>query len=429
MKIHILDLGFLDIEHAIAAFVIEGPEGLALVETGPASTLPHLEAALARNALLADIASRVPQLTPQQALARQADGALLLDVREESERAAGCAVGALGLSRGDLELRIAELVPDSMREIITMCGGGTRSLFAADVLHNLGYSNIASMTGGFTRWRGEGLPISYGALDSDAAERYSRHLRLPEVGVAGQKKLAGARVALIGAGGLGSPAALYLAAAGVGIITLIDDDRVERSNLQRQVLHADTRVGMLKTESAQIALNALNPGIRIDAKPERLQAANVDALLTGQDLIIDGADNFPTRYLLNAACRRLGLPLIYGAVHRFSGQVSVFDPRVVGSPCYRCLFPDPPATEDAPNCAEAGVLGVLPGIIGLLQANEALKLLLGIGSPLIGRLLCYDALAGSFRELRLSRDASCPGCSAGSADKNYLDVQNVCATN
>ncbi len=387
------------------------------------------EKARARSALLADLANRVPQLTPQQALARQADGALLLDVREEGERAAGFAAGALGLSRGDLESRISEMVPDSTCEIITMCGGGTRSLLAADALHKLGYFNVASMTGGFRRWCAEGLPVSYGSLDSDATERYSRHLRLPEVGVAGQMKLAQARVALIGAGGLGSPAALYLAAAGVGTLTLIDDDRVDRSNLQRQVLHIDARVGMLKTESAQMALNALNPSIRIEAKPQRLQAENVEALLAGHDLVIDGADNFPTRYLLNAASRRLGLPLIYGAVHRFSGQVSVFDPRVVESPCYRCLFPEPPAAEDAPNCAQAGVLGVLPGIIGLLQANEAVKLLLGIGSPLMGRLLCYDALAGSFRELRLSRDVNCPGCGAGSESNGYADIQRVCAAN
>jgi molybdopterin/thiamine biosynthesis adenylyltransferase len=250
---------------------------------------------------------------------------------------------------------------------------------------------------------------------------------LPEVGAAGQQKLLNARVALIGAGGLGSPAGLYLAAAGVGTLTLIDDDRVERSNLQRQVLHADARIGMPKTESARVALNALNPSVCVQLQGERLRAANVEALLRGHDVVIDGADNFPTRYLLDAACGRLGIPLVYGAVHRFTGQVSVFDPRRADSPCYRCLFPEPPSAAEAPNCSEAGVLGVLPGVIGLLQATEAIKLVLGVGEPLVGRLLCYDALAARFRELRLPRDTSCPGCGAGAAFTGYEDLAQLCA--
>jgi len=295
-------------------------------------------------------------------------------------------------------------------------------------LQEMGYRRIASVEGGFLRWNAEGLPIDAGILDADASERYSRHLLLPEVGAIGQKKLSAARVALIGAGGLGSPSALYLAAAGVGMLTLIDDDKVDKSNLQRQVLHTDARVGTPKTESARIALNALNPRVRIDARAERLRAANVEALIRDHDVVIDGADNFPTRYLLSAACLRLRIPLVYGAVHRFTGQVSVFDPRREDSPCYRCLFPEPPAAADAPNCAEAGVLGVLPGIIGLLQANEAIKLLLNIGQPLVGRLLCFDALAASFRELRLPRDPGCPGCGAEVEFNGYEDIAQICAS-
>jgi molybdopterin/thiamine biosynthesis adenylyltransferase len=250
---------------------------------------------------------------------------------------------------------------------------------------------------------------------------------LPEVGAAGQQHLLESRVALIGAGGLGSPAGLYLAAAGVGTLTLIDDDIVEKSNLQRQVLHTDARVGQPKTESARIALSALNPGVRIETVAQRLRAENVEDLIRDHDVVIDGADNFPTRYLLDAACRRLRIPLVYGAVHRFTGQVSVFDARRDDSPCYRCLFPEPPAAADAPNCAEAGVLGVLPGIIGLLQTNEAIKLLLDIGQPLVGRLLCFDALAGAFRELRLPRDRQCPGCGANVQFRGYTDIEQVCS--
>lgn len=244
--------------------------------------------------------------------------------------------------------------------------------------------------------------------------RYSRQIMLEAIDIEGQERLLAGHALVIGAGGLGSPVALYLAAAGVGRLTLIDDDRVERSNLQRQILHTDARVGLRKVESARIALAALNPTVDVRTLTARLGSDNVEAL-RGHDLVIDGADNFPTRYLLDAACRRLGLPLVYGAVHRFTGQVSVFDPRRSDSPCYRCLFPTPPGAGEAPNCSEAGVLGVLPGVIGMLQATEAMKLLLGIGAPLVGRLLCYDALAASFRSLRLPRAADCPGCGTGRA--------------
>lgn len=389
------------------------------------SSLPNTSA---REQLLAELAARIEQITPQEASVRHALGALLIDVREDDERAAGTAAGAIGVARAQLEARIAAIAPDKDTPILTMCGGGTRSLLAADTLHSLGYTHVVSVSGGFKRWRAENLPLQFDQFDADAAERYSRHLLLPEVGAAGQARLGKARIALIGAGGLGSPAALYLTAAGAGTLTLIDDDKVDKSNLQRQVLHTDARIGMAKTESARMTLAALNPRVQIEAHEERLRATNVEALIRDHDVVIDGADNFPTRYLLDAACRRLKIPLVYGAVHRFTGQVSVFDARREDSPCYRCLFPEPPAAGDAPNCAEAGVLGVLPGIIGLLQASEAIKLVLGIGSPLVGRLLCFDALAATFRELRLPRDPECPGCGANAQFSGYEDVARICAS-
>jgi molybdopterin/thiamine biosynthesis adenylyltransferase/rhodanese-related sulfurtransferase len=375
-----------------------------------------------------ELATRIEQITPAEARERLRAGALLIDVREDQERAGGMPEGAVGVARALLPQEIGALAPDRNREILTICGSGQRSLLAADALQQLGYARVGSVSGGFRRWQAEGLPVANAALDADAAERYSRHLLLPEVGAAGQIKLGRARVATIGAGGLGSPAALYLAAAGVGALTLIDDDKVEKSNLQRQVLHADARIGMAKAESARQTLNGLNPRVRIEAREQRLRADNVEELLRGHDVIIDGADNFPTRYLLSAACLRLNIPLVYGAVHRFTGQVSVFDARRADSPCYRCLCPEPPAAQDAPNCAEAGVLGVLPGIIGLLQANETIKLILGVGNPLVGRLLCFDALAATFRELRLPRDAQCPGCGENARFSGYEEVAQICAS-
>ncbi|MDR3386010.1 MAG: molybdopterin-synthase adenylyltransferase MoeB [Rudaea sp.] len=380
-----------------------------------------------REQLLAELAARIEQIVPAEALARQAQGAVLIDVREDDERAAGTVAGAVGIARASLPERIAAVVPDRNAQILTLCGGGTRSLLAADTLQQLGYTHVASVTGGFRRWKAEDLPLRFDTFDEDAAERYSRHLLLPEVGAAGQARLGAARIALIGAGGLGSPAALYLAAAGVGTLTLIDDDKVEKSNLQRQLLHADARIGMAKTESARMTLGALNPRVLIHTHERRLCAENVEALIRDNDAVIDGADNFPTRYLLDAACRRLKIPLVYGAVHRFTGQVSAFDARRDDSPCYRCLFPEPPAAGEAPNCAEAGVLGVLPGIIGLLQATEAIKLVLGIGTPLVGRLLCFDALAARFRELRLPRDPGCPGCGEKAEFSGYEDISRFCA--
>ncbi|HEY1588099.1 MAG TPA: ThiF family adenylyltransferase, partial [Rhodanobacter sp.] len=307
-----------------------------------------------RDTWLDELRSRVPEISPAEALAQQNHGALLIDVREDAERVAGTPVNALGLSRSFLELRIEQLEADRSRPVLTLCGSGKRSLLAAEALQRLGYREVSSVAGGFSRWKAEGLPVAVSTLDADTAERYDRQLRLPQVGEAGQTRIAAAKVVLLGAGGLGAPAALYLAAAGVGQLTLIDDDRVERSNLHRQIIHADARVGMAKTESARIALQALNPRVRIEVRNERLQAGNVERLLAGHDLVIDGADNFPARYLLAAASRKLKLPMVYGAVERFNGQVSVFDPRRDDSPCYRCLFPEPPAAADAPNCSEAG---------------------------------------------------------------------------
>jgi molybdopterin/thiamine biosynthesis adenylyltransferase len=308
---------------------------------------------------------------------------------------------------------------------------GGRSLQAANAWLAAGYTRVVSVAGGTSRWMAEGLPIEHPApaADGDFHDRYSRHLRLPEVGVAGQRKLQAARVALVGAGGLGSPAAFYLAAAGIGTLVLADDDVVDRSNLQRQILHAEARIGMSKVESARIALSALNPTVAIETFAERITAGNVERLIGQADVVIDGADNFPARYLLNDACVKLGKPLVYGAVHRFEGQVSVFDAgRQRGiAPCYRCLFPEPPPAAAAPNCAEAGVLGVLPGVIGLLQATEAIKLILGVGEPLAGRLLQFDALAMRFRETRLQADPACALCAPLTAFPGYIDYAAFCA--
>ena len=369
-----------------------------------------------------------PEISPAAALQRQRDGAVLVDVREAHECAAGIAERSIAIPLAQVSCRIGEVCSDPQVELLLICATGRRSLLACDELLKLGYSNVHSIQGGFERWCREGLPLSAMALDADAAERYSRHLLLPEVGVEGQRRLLDSRVVLVGAGGLGAPIALYLVAAGVGYITLIDDDVVERSNLQRQVIHREDTIGSNKVESAKSMLTALNPRVQVKTHSARVVASNVEDLLRGHDLIIDGADNFPTRYLLDAASRRLCIPMVYGAVHRFTGQVSVFDPRREDSPCYRCLFPQPPSAAEAPNCSEAGVLGVLPGTIGLLQATEALKLLLGRGDALVGRLLCYDALAARFRELALQRDPDCPGCGAAALNIGYEDLENVCST-
>lgn len=378
----------------------------------------------------------IPEISPAQALDRQRRGAVLIDVRESHERALGMAEGARGIAMDALIADAAAHLPDRDVEVLLICQGGMRSLRTAEALSAQGFANVASVAGGTTRWAGESLPLvkpvegdDPDSIDADFAERYSRHLRLPQVGVEGQRRLEAARVLLIGAGGLGSPAAYYLAAAGVGTLRIADDDVVDRSNLQRQILHTEAGIGAPKVESAARALSALNPRTRVEPVAERVGSANVERLLDGVDVVVDGADNFPARYLLNDACVKLGKPLVYGAVHRFEGQASVFDAgRHRGhAPCYRCLFPEPPPPEAAPNCAEAGVLGVLPGVIGLIQATEAIKLILGIGMPLSGRLLHFDALSMRFRETRLSADPGCAVCAPGRAFPGYIDYAAFCA--
>ena len=373
----------------------------------------------------------IQEITPADVAQWLADGAVFIDVREDHERASGQAAGARGIAKADLLASPALHVPQSETAVVLICQKGGRSLDAARVLEAAGYTRLASVTGGTSRWQEEGRPLVRPELPADAMdfnERYSRHLLLPEVGVEGQRRLERSRVLMIGAGGLGSPAAFYLAAAGVGHLRLADDDVVDRSNLQRQILHTEARIGEPKVVSAQATLGALNPRTQVDAVQARVTAGNVERLLEGVDVVLDGADNFPVRYLLNDACVKLGIPLVYGAVQRFEGQVSVFDAgRHRGAlPCYRCLFPEPPPPEFAPNCAEAGVLGVLPGVIGLLQATEVVKLLLGIGDSLAGRLLQFDALSMRFRETRLRHDPDCPVCAAGKDFPGYIDYAAFC---
>jgi len=367
-------------------------------------------------------------LDPVSAFERQQAGAVLIDVREDSERVAGLPAGARALPLAQLERDIEQHAAGLDAELLMICAVGARSLRAVSRLQALGYTRSASVRGGCQAWRGAGLPWAGAQEPADFLERYDRHLRLPQVGLEGQRRLQRARVALIGAGGLGSPVALYLAAAGIGHLRLIDDDRVERSNLQRQVLHTEAAVGEYKVDSARQRLLALNPTLDLDTRASRLQATNVERLLDGCELVIDGSDNFPTRYLVSDACVKLGLPLVYGAVERFTGQVGVFAAGVRRgqSPCYRCLFPEPPL--QAPNCAEAGVLGVLPGLVGLLQANEALKWLLGIGRVLDGRLLSVDALELRFHEIGIPPDPECVVCAPGRAFPGYADYAGFCAS-
>lgn len=383
----------------------------------------------AREQRLAALRQSIVEITPAEARRRQQQGAVLLDVREQDEVAGGSPDDAVRLGRSFLELRIEDLVPDLETPVLVLCGGGTRSLFAAEDLQRLGYADVSSVAGGFNRWKDEGQPFEVPRmLDAAARDRYSRHLLMPEVGEAGQLRLADSRVLLVGAGGLGSPAALYLAAAGVGTLGIVDHDVVDRSNLQRQVIHTDDRVGMPKAESARQAIQALNPGVRVNLHQEYLDSGTVDTIFPDYDLVLDGTDNFATRYLINDACIKHRLPNVHGAVFRFEGQVSVFWPARDGAPgpCYRCLFPEPPPPELAPSCSEAGVLGVLPGVIGLLQAVETVKILLQVGDPLVGRLLFYDALAGRFQEMRMERAPECAYCGDGKAFPGYVDYEQFC---
>ncbi|MEO6065030.1 MAG: molybdopterin-synthase adenylyltransferase MoeB [Lysobacterales bacterium] len=351
-------------------------------------------------------------LSPDVAYARVKHGARLIDVREPAEFAMGAADGSENVPLALLETRIAAEKESRPTEIIAICATGKRSLAAATLLQERGFRRAASVAGGFNAWRLAGLPETEVALDADSRERYARQLVLPEIGIEGQRRLRAARVLIVGAGGLGSPVALYLAAAGVGTLRIVDPDRVDRSNLHRQVLHRDVDVDAAKVTSAKRALLALNPQTRVEAIEAALGTDNATLLARDADVLIDGSDNFVARHHVNAASIELGKPLVYGAVHRFEGQASVFWPARPGTPgpCYRCLFPESPPPEFAPNCATAGVLGVVPGIIGLVQATETLKLLLGFGETLCGRLLTFDARSMRFREIAIPRDPECPAC-------------------
>jgi molybdopterin/thiamine biosynthesis adenylyltransferase/rhodanese-related sulfurtransferase len=341
----------------------------------------------------------------------------LVDVREQDEVDQGVIDGALHIPRGYLELRIEQAAPNKDAPLIVYCAGGTRSLLAAKSLQDLGYINVASMAGGFNAWKDAGAPwTTPRVLTAEQRRRYSRHLMLPDVGEAGQVALLDAKVLIIGAGGLGSPAALYLAAAGVGTIGIIDDDVVDESNLQRQIVHTTARIGESKAESARDTMLALNPDITVNSIKDHLDKHNIFDIIDGYDVILDGSDNFATRYLLNDATVLRNKPVVHGSIFRFDGQVTVLDPRDDESPCYRCLFPTPPPPELAPNCAEAGVLGVLPGMIGMIQATEVIKLILDVGDSLSGRLLMYDARSMEFRTLRVKRSPSCPMCGVDGPD-------------
>lgn len=361
--------------------------------------------------LLREARAVVPEVTPADVDARRAGGGfVLVDVRESTEWEQGHIPDAVHVAKGHLESMIEAEVPDRATPVVLYCAGGVRSLFAARTLTEMGYEDVSSMSGGFQAWKGQGRPWTQPVRLTDTQRlRYSRHLLIPEVGSAGQARLLGSKVLLIGAGGLGSPAALYLAAAGVGTLGIIDFDVVDLSNLQRQVIHATDRVGEKKVESAARTIAALNPDVTVVPHEEMLGPDNVARIIDGYDVILDGTDTFETRYVLNDAAVAAGIPVVHASVFRFEGQLTVFQPYE--GPCYRCLYPSPPPPELAPGCSVAGVLGVVPGILGLLQANEVLKLLLGIGDTLAGRLLLFDALAGEFTELRLRRDPACPVCS------------------
>ncbi len=361
--------------------------------------------------VLRQIKSRIEEVDPAEVRDELNNGTVLVDVREPEEWAQGHIPGAKHVPKSYLESRIEGAVPDRAQHVVLYCASGNRSAWAArTLLDDLGYEHVESMTGGFTLWKDRGYDVEQPkTLTAEQRERYSRHLLLPEVGMDGQQKLLDAKVLLLGAGGLGSPAALYLAAAGVGTLGIVDNDEVDVSNLQRQVIHSTDRVGVPKVDSAEQTITALNPDVNVVKYPVRLGPENIMEILPGYDIVVDGLDNFPTRYLLNDASVRLGIPVVSAAILGFEGQLSVFKPY--DGPCYRCLFPVPPPAELAPSCGANGVLGVLPGTMGLLQATEVVKLILGEGDPLIGRLLMYDALGATVTEVKVRRDPDCPICS------------------
>jgi sulfur-carrier protein adenylyltransferase/sulfurtransferase len=373
--------------------------------------------------LLRATKAQIREVTPEQA--EQAQGATFLDVRESDEFEQGTIPGSIFIPRGNLELSVEGRITDKSAPVIVYCAGGARSALAAKSLADLGYTDVVSMAGGFNQWKNEGRRwVTPQSLSAEQRNRYQRHLLLPEVGEAGQQKLLDSKVLLLGAGGLGSPAALYLAAAGVGTLGIIDMDVVDASNLQRQILHNMDRIGERKVDSAKKTLTALNPDVNVVTYDVRLGADNVLDIIDGYDLIVDGTDNFPTRYLVNDAALLKRIPVVHGSIFRFEGQATVFAPYE--GPCYRCLIPEPPPPELAPSCAEAGVLGVLPGIIGSIQAIEAIKVLLGLGDPLIGRLLAYDSLEQSFRTFKVNRDPNCPSCGPDANEIVIAEYDELC---
>ncbi len=377
---------------------------------------------------LKELRQRVNEKNPQEvADLLKAGDVQLGDVRDKDEWDQGFIPGATHVPRSFLEQWVEDRLPNKSKLTVLYCAGGVRSAMAADTLAKLGYTNVISMSGGFGRWKDAGLPYrTPETLTRDQAIRYSRHLLIPEVGEAGQLTLLKSKVLLLGAGGLGSPVAYYLAAAGVGTIGIVDSDVVDASNLQRQILHSTATLGMTKVDSAKATLAGINPDVKVIGYQERLTSKNIDRIMDEYDVVVDGADNFPTRYLLNDASVWKRKPVVHGSIYRFEGQVTVFKP--FEGPCYRCLFHQPPPPELAPSCAEAGVLGVLPGVIGTIQANEVIKLLLGIGEPLIGRYLMFDALDTSFRTMNLRRDPECPVCSDHPTITSYIDYEGFCAS-
>ncbi|HKU36793.1 MAG TPA: molybdopterin-synthase adenylyltransferase MoeB [Polyangiales bacterium] len=379
--------------------------------------------------LLQEVKSQIKLVTLDEVKRRldKKEDYTLVDVREKDEVRQGFIPGAVFLPRGFLEMQAEQKLPDKNAKLMVYCAGGTRSAFAAKVLQELGYQHVESVNPGFVRWKDTGYPVEKPAdLTPAQLERYSRHILLPEVGEKGQEKLLKARVLLLGAGGLGSPAALYLAAAGIGTLGLIDADVVDSSNLQRQVLHGSSTVGLPKVESGKQRIADLNPDTKVVAYQERLTSENIDRVFDhGWDVIVDGLDNFPTRYLVNDASVWKNIPVVHGSIFRFDGQVTTFKPRV--GPCYRCLYPEPPPAHLAPSCAEAGVLGILPGVVGTIQATEAIKVVLESGEPLIGRLLMYDSLQMKFRTLKLRRDPNCPVCGDKPTITKYIDYEGFCS--
>ena len=407
-----------------------GPCGLPLAAPKPVARISDNGDFVrrTRDEVVADARARVEEIdvhTLKERLDR-GEPLVVVDVREREEWVQGHIPGARFIPRGLLELQIEDAVPDRETPIALYCAGGVRSALAALSLRRMGYKHVVSVVGGFAAWKNAGYPFRVPTVLSDEERiRYSRHILLPQVGEEGQLKLKESKVLLIGAGGLGSPAAIYLAAAGVGTVGIVDHDVVDLSNLQRQILHRTEDIGRPKVETAEETLHGINPHVQVNKHQVLLDSSNALDILREYDVVINGSDNFPTRYLVNDACVMLGIPLVDASIFQFEGQVTVFAPQR-GGPCYRCLYPDPPPPGEVPSCAEAGVLGVLPGIMGSLQAMEAIKLLLGIGEPLVGRLLVYDALSGEFRQLRVSRNPDCPVCGEHPTVTQLIDYHQFC---